>query len=213
MYVPSDGAELVRVPPTLVSPPFLAASAVIFFILSCGAILGAESAGPQPNDPIRLARAVEAQAGEEYGAGTRVRVGAAGVSFVVPQGWLGGMPPDSQVLILGSPSTPGFGMVFFLSDVSAEDIEAHMSAVQPIAHDLIFEPAGPVRKTGGRLEAAYTGGEMIGRALALVGPSRNGVLYFFGSLPDEVAALDRLLEELAASTVFDGEESSEPPAP
>lgn len=121
------------------------------------------------------------------------------------------MPPDSPVLILGSPSTPGFGMMFFLIDVSTEDIEAHMSAVQPIAHDLIFEPAGPVSKTGGRLAAAYTGAGMIGRALALVGPSRNGVLYFFGSLPDEVATPGRLLEELAASTVFDGKGPSEPP--
>jgi hypothetical protein len=193
-----------------VPPRFLPASAVVFFI-SCGASLGAEPAGPQPGDSIQIPSAVEARAGEEYGAGTRIRVGAAGVSFVVPQGWVGGMPPDSQVLILGSPSTPGFGMMFFLIDVSTEDIEAHMSAVQPIAHDLIFEPAGPVSKTGGRLAAAYTGAGMIGRALALVGPSRNGVLYFFGSLPDEVATLGRLLEELAASTVFDGKGPSEPP--
>ncbi len=213
MYVPSDGTVVVRVPPTLVSPPFLAAGAAVFLFLSSGVSLGAEPRGSPPGDSIRSSSAVEVRAGEEYGSGTRIRVGTAGVSFVIPQDWSGGLPPDSPVFILGSLGKPGFGLVFFLRDVSTEDIAARMSAVQPIAHDLMFEPTGPVKTIGARLEAAYTGGDMIGRALALMGPSRKGVLYFFGSLPDEAAALDRLLEELAATTVFDGDGSSEAPAP
>ncbi len=201
-------------PPTLVSRPFRQADAVLLFLLSSSLALAAEPLHGSPlGDSMQPLSAVEVQAGEEYTGGTRIRIGAAGVSFVIPRDWSGGLPPDSAVFILGPLGKPGFGLVFFLHDVSVGDIAARMSAIQPIAHDLMFELTGPVKTIGPRLEAAYAGGEMIGRALALMGPSRNGVLYFLGSRPDEAAVLDRLLEELAASTVFEAEGSFEPPAP
>jgi hypothetical protein len=214
VYLPSDGADIVSGPPTFVLRPSLPTGAIIIFLLSSGMSLAAEPLqGSPPGDLIRSPSTVEVQAGEEYGGGTRIRIGAAGVSFVIPRDWSGGLPPDSAVFILGPLGKPGFGLVFFLRDVSAEDIAARMSVVQPFAHDLMFEPTGPVKTVGTRLEAAYAGGDMIGRALALMGPSHNGVLYFLGSRPEEAAALDRLLEELAASTVFETEGSFEPPAP
>src|SRR5690606_24757137 len=56
------------------------------------------------------AGAVELQAGEQYASGTRVRSSADGLSFVIPEEWLGGLPPASAAVVLGPNPRPGLGL-------------------------------------------------------------------------------------------------------
>lgn len=146
--------------------------------------------------------ATELQAGQEYQAGTRIKLSAAGFSFVVPQHWLGGLPPGAQIIILGSRTTPGFGMVTILNDVTADDVAGQLGESQAFSHDLVFEPDGKVVREGDKLKASFVAGDKIGRALVVMGPVGNAVLYFFGGPATEAPAYTTLLHELAGSTQF-----------
>jgi hypothetical protein len=65
---------------------------------------------------------------------------------------------------------------------------------------VILQLAAPVRKTGARSAAFYREGDLIGRALAISGPSQNAVIYFFAGPSAQSAYYERLLEEFATST-------------
>lgn len=158
----------------------------------------ADTAAP----PIFHSPPVEMQPGRAYPAGTRVRIPKGAASFVVPAGWHAQLPEDSDAIIAVSESGAGFVMIFMILNLTEEELTAVLSQPQPLTHDLIFEPAGPVTKRGGQLTAAYQAGSLSGRALTLMGPNQQGVLFFLGRPPSQSPDADRVLDDLAASTQF-----------
>ncbi len=164
-------------------------------------LLGATSVHPSFASSVD-GSAIVAEAGKSYPAGTRIAFPASAVSFVIPTGWSGGLAEDAEVIVLGSERL-GFAMIFRTVNMTEQDLVAELSEAQAIAHELIFEPVGPVRKTGDYLTASYQAGSLIGRALALLGPGQQGVVYFFGGPSDEAVVFEHTLADIAASTSFD----------
>ena len=156
----------------------------------------AEEGSQKPSEQV-----VEAKPGRNYAGGTRVQL-PAGVSFLVPSDWSGGLPEGSEAFIVGSKTTPGFGMILGLVNVTLEDVSVRLAESQPLTHDLIFEPVGTVARADSILTASYTAGDKAGRALAVIGPSSQAIIYFFGGPAKEAASYERLLARLTASTRF-----------
>lgn len=167
--------------------------------LSCCLALDAHAAtlNNAPSSP-----AVEMEAGSAYAAGTRLHIPKGSASFVIPPGWHAQLPEDSEAIIVVSEAGAGFVMVFMILNLTEDELTVLLGEPQPITHDLVFEPAGPIEKRGDRVIAAYESGSLSGRALTVLGPNQQGVLFFLGRPRSESNQTDRVLEELADSTEF-----------
>lgn len=177
---------------------------VAFLLISlcwCGESVTETQAG-SPTHKTQSSTVVEMQPGQAYAAGTRVHIPKGGASFVIPAGWHAQLPEDSEVIIAVSESGAGFIMVFMILNLTEEELTALLAEPQPITHDLVFEPIGPVTKKDNRVTAAYEAGSLSGRAVTVMGPNRQGVLFFLGRPHMESSEPDLLLDELADSTEF-----------
>jgi hypothetical protein len=174
---------------------------LVFFGLWCGTGLVIDALAEPPSHGTSGSPIVEMHPGLEYAPGTRISISKGHASFVVPDGWHAQLPEDSETIILVSESGVGFGMVMALN-MTEEEMIGLMGEPQPMTHDMVFEPAGPVLKKGNRVTASYEAGPLTGRAVTVLGPTQQGVLFFLGRLRTEVQEPDRLLDELATSTEF-----------
>lgn len=142
------------------------------------------------------------QPGLTYAGGTRVHIPKGTASFVIPAGWHAQLPEDSDAVIALSDSGAGFVLAFMVLNLTEEELTALLHEPQPITHDLVFEPVGPVVKEGNRLAATYTSGTLAGRAVTITGSDRQSALFFLGRPPTDASQPDRVLDELADSTEF-----------
>ena len=145
---------------------------------------------------------VELESGPHYPSGTRVGSTSAGVSFVVPDGWHAAMPPGSETVFLESPRQPGVGLVAIFRDIAPQELEDHLNEPQVIDEGYVLHPVESAKRSGDRITVTYHGGDNTGRALAVLGPSRNGILYLLTGPKDRTDYYGELVQDLAASTQF-----------
>jgi hypothetical protein len=93
-------------------------------------------------------------------------------------------------------------MVFMVLNMSEEELMQLLGEPQPMTHDLVFQPSGTVMKRGNRVTAEYEAGSLSGRALTVMGPDQQGVLFFLGRPRAEASPADRVLDDLANSVDF-----------
>ena len=139
--------------------------------------------------------------GERYTGGTRVRSPFMGVSFVVPKHWRASLPAGS-VVFLDSAVTAGLGTVHLLTDVTRETMRAQLSEPQAIEAGFVLHPVGSLHEAGQTITGRYAAGDDVGVTIAVLGPSRNAVIYQFVGRETEQNVYRRLAEELAGSTEF-----------
>lgn len=167
-------------------------------LCTCGAwplpTAGAVAFGSDPVEDLR--------AGRFYQGGTRVRIPFLGVSFKVPRQWRLRLPAGSRVAHLDSPRQPGVGLVIVLDQTTARDVEARLNEPFALEEAYVLDPAAPVRREGSRLYASYMHGDQVGRAVAVLGPADQAMLYFLAGPAQESDGYAALLAELAASTDF-----------
>ncbi len=153
--------------------------------------------------PVVQVQAGDPKVGDEFPAGTRVRLAVAGASFVVPSDWNGSVPEDGGMVFLTATTTMGVGMVFELTDVTPDAIREHLNTPLSLMHGLVFEPVGELETGSGRMERSYRSEAYAGGAIAVMGPARTCVMYFVFGSPQETAVHRHVLAELADSTVFE----------
>lgn len=146
--------------------------------------------------------------GQHYRGGTRLRSPFAGVSFVVPPDWRATLPAGTA-LFLDSATKAGLGIIHILNDVTPEELAARLNEPQMFDVGLVLHPVRSVTKEGSRLTAVYTGGDHVGRAVAVLGPARNAIVYLMAGPKEEARYFENLLAEVAASTEFIGEEAAQ----
>ncbi len=139
--------------------------------------------------------------GQHYRSGTRVRSPFAGVSFVVPPDWRATLPAGTAVF-LDSATKAGLGIVHILNDVTPDELAARLGEPQMFDVGLVLHPVGSVNADGARLTAVYGGGEHVGRAVAVLGPARNAIVYQVAGPKEEARYFEHLLDHLAGSTEF-----------
>lgn len=145
--------------------------------------------------------------GERYTGGTRVRSPFMGVSFVVPENWRASLPAGS-VVFLDSAVTAGLGTVHLLTDVTRETVRAQLSEPQAIEAGFVLHPVGSLHEDGQKLIGHYAAGDDVGVTVAILGPSRNAVIYQFVGGKTERDIYQILADEVGASTQFMSEQDS-----
>jgi hypothetical protein len=148
------------------------------------------------------AGAVEIQVGQEYPAGTRVESLADGVSFVVPEEWLGGLPPDAAAFMLGSHTRHGVGMVIMRPATSWQEIEQFLDQPQDLGGGVVLEPTAAGSRGAQGYEIGYGSAAYAGHAVGRLGAQGNGVIVFFGGPLDQRAYLAELATSTASSVEF-----------
>lgn len=133
----------------------------------------------------------EVQTGVQYDAGTRVGMAALGMSFEIPSGWLGGMPPGAEAFVLGSNTKPG--MVLVTGDTGMSVDAASQFFAQPLPLDAltVAQPEGTPSVSGSTITQSYTvstgQGTMHGYGVGKVSKQGSGLaVVAFG--PDAAAA-------------------------
>ena len=152
----------------------------------------------------RPGAAEELVAGATYAAGTRVQSATVGLSFVVPRGWVGKFGEDAgnRVLVLGSHTVEGVGLAILQAGRGAAEMVADLEGPQDLGAGVVLQPTGRPLTEGSRIAARYEDATHVGRALAVVGPSSNGVLFFFAGPGKHERLYQQLLDGLAGSTTF-----------
>jgi len=137
-------------------------------------------ATPQPGQvaPAGGVQGVDLVAGQEYAAGTRVRIGGLGVSLQIPDGWLGGMQVGQAIMLFGSHTLPGVVLVMPFIGSSIDAVQVGMAQPIDLGDGVFLQAVAPVR-SGMSLRTPLTGfgpqGPLLGHAVATVGDA-SGVL-------------------------------------
>jgi len=158
------------------------------------------------------------QAGHAYAGGTRVESSSAGVSFVVPPGWIGRANQDGehQVLVMGSNTTEGVGLVVVRTGLTAAQLAASLNEAQDLGDGVVLKPTSEPLVDGPRVVARYENALYVGYAAALVGPGDSSVVLFFAGPRANEATYRQLVAALAKSVAFlppSAAAPAPPPAP
>ncbi len=150
------------------------------------------------------AQVAEIQPGQMYQAGTRVRASSLGVSFVIPDEWIGTLPQGTEVFLMGSNTRPSVILV------SGDEIGSVQEAIGLLSEPLdidgtnVLQPVGAPVVEDGELTQTYRvvvdGQELTGEAHAFVGPHGIGLAYVAVGPVAQADYYRRLATDLAAST-------------
>lgn len=146
---------------------------------------------------------VEAVSGQVYPGGTRVEFPDMGLSFVVPEEWMGSIPEESVAFVMGSETQPGIMLALTHEAESAEELVENLAEPMPLDEGVTLHAQGqpvvelpwvkvPLLATDGT-------GYLPGYLMALVRQGGPGALYIaFGQAGPQ--RYQRLVSEMAAST-------------
>jgi hypothetical protein len=155
--------------------------------------------------PLTAAGAVELEIGKTYKGGARIEAKVYGLSFTVPEGWSGLLPPGGAFFVM----TPDNRTFVYATAEPGSHQDAQGSLIQPLplGDGVRLEPIGSPRVEGEGFAIDYSvlgapephGGE--GRALV----SGEGVVAgFIGVAPkDSVEMMRATLDEIAGGVGFE----------
>lgn len=101
-----------------------------------------------------LASAEEIQVGKVYQGGQTLDISGLGVSFTLPNNWLGGLDSDGTIL-LGS-NTEGGMLLVFGSKTTAQEVIAEFNTAIPMDESMALVPKGTPTLKDERLTIEYT---------------------------------------------------------
>jgi hypothetical protein len=187
-----------------VMTPMITVQIVVLFLvaLMVSPTLADQTDVPPHQESTAAENVIDIKAGQKYEGGTRVRVPLHGMSFVIPQEWIGSLAQSSQFFLLESNSKPGLGIVVLQPNVTPEELIRHMNEQQVLDENLVLQPVGRAQRSGDRIAAAYQAGENVGRALAVLGPAQAAIVYLFMGPKTETEYYDRVLGQITNSTQF-----------
>lgn len=140
--------------------------------------------------------------GQQYPAGTRVESAADGLSFVVPEEWLGGMPPGAAAFVFGSDTKAGLGLAIMRPATSWQEIELFLNQPQDLGDGVVLSPTSPGRRTERGYEIGFANALYAGHAIGRLGANGNGLIVFFGGPAGDRDDYTRLAAATAASVAF-----------
>lgn len=180
----------------------------VYLLVGLAVPMAAASAGAPPASTLGPAQSqvTEIEPGVRYAGGTRVGAADLGVSFVIPEGWVGVLPPNAELFLLGSDSDPGLIVVVADRVESLDAAVATLDQPLPIDTGLVLQPRGDAKIDGRRLSQDYStivGGQtLIGRADGIVGPTGVGVAFVAVGPESGAARYQALISAAVASLQF-----------
>jgi hypothetical protein len=146
----------------------------------------------------------ELRPNEQYDGGTRVQSSATGISFTLPEGWIGAFKEqdDKAVMVLGSNTVQGIGMVILVSGQTSAQVAQRLNDTQDLGDGVVLQPVGAVETDGPRITARYRSQMYVGRALAILGSGLDHVIYVYLGPQANESLYGELVEALGGSTRF-----------
>jgi hypothetical protein len=147
----------------------------------------------------------EIKADVEYRGETTLQSTSYGISFLLPLGWSGIYPSNSDFFIMKSSLFEGY--IFVMADQMTVD-EAKQIMNQPIdlGDGIIFHPKDKVHIQKSNLEAEYnvSGSQnpLKGLIKTIVGPYKWGISFIAASAPDNSSTLQMTLSKIVSSLKF-----------
>jgi hypothetical protein len=139
-----------------------------------------------------------------FASGAAVESPTLGVAFVMPAGWVGksGQDANTKVLVMGSNTIEGVGLAILQPGQSPAQVAATLAGPQNLGAGVVLRPTAPPDVQGSRITARYQNNTYVGRALAVLGPPGQSVIFFFSGPFKNEATYGQILEALAQSTGF-----------
>ncbi|MBA2664289.1 MAG: hypothetical protein H0U74_18510 [Bradymonadaceae bacterium] len=136
-----------------------------------------------------MAFAVEPEAGKIYPGKTAIEVPTLGVSFVIPDGWEGVLPPQQSVFMMAK---EGIEVQLFIAvdKMTMAEVQGHLSQPSQVSEGVFMEPtAAPLvkgNKVSGTFQVTGSPQELSAKAFAIVG--EHGVSVIIMALHTEAGA-------------------------
>ena len=147
---------------------------------------------------------VELVPGQSYSGGTQVGSSTLGVSFEIPQDWLGGIPQGAEALMLGSNTRPGLVLAIGQQSTDVSEVVATMSQPVPLDNSIVLMPQGQPQVSGRWVNCWYFASDgftsYTGYAMALVDPDGKGVLFIAAGPQGEADYYQTLVNQMASTT-------------
>ena len=126
-----------------------------------------------------------------------------GLSFVVPEGWLGSIPEDSMAFVMGSETQPGIIIALTHETATAGELVENLAEPMPLEEDVTLHVQGEPIVEWPWVKAAVLvtngTGYLPGYLMAMVRQDGPGALYIaFGQAGPQL--FQRLVSGMAAST-------------
>jgi hypothetical protein len=139
-----------------------------------------------------------------FASGAAVESPTLGVAFVMPAGWVGksGQDANIKVLVMGSNTIEGVGLAILQPGQSPAQVAATLAGPQDLGAGVVLRSTAPPDVQGSRITARYQNNTYVGRALAVLGPPGQSVIFFFSGPFKNEATYGQILEALAQSTGF-----------
>lgn len=152
--------------------------------------------------PGWVGAAVELKAGQQYESGARIESTADGVSFVIPEEWLGGLPPGAVGIILGSHTRAGIGTIIMRASANWEQIEQFLNQPQEVGEGVVLTPTSSGQRTERGYEIGLANPLYAGHAIGRLGEEGNGIIVFFGGPAEQLDYYVQLATRTADSVAF-----------
>lgn len=153
---------------------------------------------PEPEKLPELA-GDEVQVGKIYQNGEALQMSVYGVSFKLPDKTACAIGEDAAAMELAAVGKQCLGVIFLKRDVDKAEAIELLKQPQNI-EGIVLQPQGePVEKDGvhyiTHADATYEAHSAL-----IIGPEKNGVLYFLGGLKSDSKSYKDIVESLAKST-------------
>lgn len=150
---------------------------------------------------------VDVQIGQPYSPGTRVNFPDLGVSFAIPNEWVGQIPPEAEAFVLGSNTRAGLIIAVSHQATQTDELVANLQQPIPLDQGVVLNLQEQPEVNGSQVNALVAVSDGInnfsGYLTAVVRNSGPGVI-FVGFGPEPVEYYQGLVGELA-STLLDTE--------
>ncbi|MDX2006657.1 MAG: hypothetical protein SFU83_15390 [Meiothermus sp.] len=152
---------------------------------------------------------------QQYAAGARVQSSAHGLTFNLPAGWLGVFKKEGgqSVLVLGSETVEGVGLAILLQNQTQAQVVGLLREEQDLGGGVVLRPTAAPSVQGSKISARYLNPQYVGRAIALLGPAKSHVIFFYAGPQKNERLYGQLLEGLAASARFAAPQAQQPQRP
>lgn len=121
--------------------------------------------------------ATEPVPGQEYTGPQKFELAQLGLSFDLPKGWSGGIPPGQEIFVMAAPGVEGF-IFLSVNQSSQAEITQTMAGQIPLDEGMVLIPSATPKTKKNKVTNTYTvtGTEYSGEGTAIIGPSDVSLL-------------------------------------
>lgn len=144
--------------------------------------------------------ATEPVPGQEYTGPQKFELAQLGLSFDLPKGWTGGIPPGQEIFVMAAPEVEGF-IFLSVNQSSQAEITQTMAGQIPLDEGMVLIPSATPKTKKNKVTNTYTvtGTEYSGEGTAIIGPSGVSLLVLALAAPAGMDSTKKAANAVIAS--------------